>query len=705
MKYTCLTCVFAVLLVSLNPATADSETHLTGSSEGCFVFTDTHIKTEALEAGDVLWGDFDNDGDLDVLITGACGCKQVKIYFLRNKNGDFVPIYPAMTGVVNGTAAAADYDNDGDLDLLLTGSKSLKTGKAVTVLYRNDGDFNFSAVEKAEFLQLYHSNAAWGDYDNDGDADLLLCGRESNGGKQHTCVYENGGNDLFYALPMLELTACQDAAVEWIDFDRDGRLDIFLSGASTACYHNEGSGVFTLYPFPSAGLANADAAFGDLDNDHDVDVVLVGEEPEGEPVAAVYLNDGNGFLEKPVDLDPLYHPRLKLGDLDGDGDLDLVLTGYRTKLIVKLAHFFLYKNDGNAGFQFVFNPCLGIRDGDMDLGDCDGDGDLDVLLSGRGTLSSLAKIYRNEINIDPGLPPVPHNLSSQLLPGSIRLSWDMPVKKTAQSLPATFNVRVGTTAGGNDVVSSLSTPGGRRKIPRMGNAQYNEFFILENPSVGTYYVSVQALDHRYQGSAFTQEISFDWVPVELTAFNAVYDGNRVFLSWETASETENMGFNIYRSQQEAGGYQKINPQLIKGAGNSSVFSAYSFEDTHVQEGVYYYKLEDVDLAGKSTQHGPVRVQVTAAPEDAVLLQNYPNPFNQSTNIKYMVAHEGDVIISVFDITGKNIRRLVHRFHRSGSYDAVWDGRDDKNRDVPSGVYFVQMKSGGTVEVVKAEVVR
>ncbi len=709
IRLTCLTAVFIVLLGGAPVFTADSEDHLTGSDEVFFLFTDTHAGLRGMQAGDVLWGDFDNDGDLDALITGAGACKSVGSYCMRNDGGEFMPVYPEIGGTVRGAVTAADYDNDGDVDLLFTGSTALETSEPATVLYRNDGGLTFTAVKDAGFEHLDHSSAAWGDYDNDGDADLLLCGRRGAGGALRTVLYENHGSGQFTERSPAAFEPVMDAAVVWTDYDKDGRQDIFLSGYNgagfTVLYHNDGGGLFTPVAFPGPNLKYADAAFGDLDHDNDSDLVLVGETHSGNPFAGVYLNQEDGFRYKPADLDPLCFPNVTLGDLDADGDLDIVLTGFRKELFVTIPHFFIYQNDGDAGFRFVFNPCYGIRDGNVDLGDYDNDGLLDVLLAGMGTLEPIARIYHNEKQAAPVLPPAPRNLSAKLLPGSIRLKWEMPVKKAAGGAPVTFNVRVGTTPGGNEVVSGLSTPAGKRKLTRMGNARYNTFFVLEKPAVGTYYFSVQAVDHRYLGSTFAQEISFDWVPVELASFHAEYTTGKVVLSWETASETENLGFNIYRSPAENGEYRKINKKLIAGAGNSASGSVYSWVDDTAAEGLNYYQLEDVDHAGTTTRHGPVSVRVAAAPHKTVLLQNYPNPFNQATTIDYSVPREGRITIGVFDVTGKLVRRLVDRRHTFGHYTAVWDGRDAGNIDVPSGVYFVKMTGAGKVRVVKAGVVR
>jgi hypothetical protein len=94
--------------------------------------------------------------------------------------------------------------------------------------------------------------------------------------------------------------------------------------------------------------------------------------------------------------------------------------------------------------------------------------------------------------------------------------------------------------------------------------------------------------------------------VELSSFTATPRAGKVILQWSTESEIDNAGFNIYRATAENGEYVKINPFLIPAQGSSTQGASYEFIDTTVQNRkTYYYKLEDIDLNGTSTMHGPV----------------------------------------------------------------------------------------------------
>jgi len=104
--------------------------------------------------------------------------------------------------------------------------------------------------------------------------------------------------------------------------------------------------------------------------------------------------------------------------------------------------------------------------------------------------------------------------------------------------------------------------------------------------------------------------------VSLVSFKAkVHGDGSVTLAWETASEVDNAGFNIYRSKMTDGTYKKVNGKLIPAQGNGAFGDSYSFKDTPGR-GIFYYKLEDVDYNGTSAMHGPVKVRVRSAEGEA-----------------------------------------------------------------------------------------
>jgi lysophospholipase L1-like esterase len=206
---------------------------------------------------------------------------------------------------------------------------------------------------------------------------------------------------------------------------------------------------------------------------------------------------------------------------------------------------------------------------------------------------------------------------------------------------------------------------------------------------------------------FDQEdtISTTWsiqVPVKLSSFSATLQSAAtgsdkvVKLEWKTASEINNAGFNILRSRSGAGRFEKINRQLIPARRDGQ----YVFVDDGVEAGGrYYYKLEDIDLDGNVTLHGPVSIEV-AAPQEYVLQQNYPNPFNPTTQIRYDLPKAGHVTLLIFNSLGQEVRRLVDREQPAGYHFATWNGRDQQGKPVPTGVYHYRLQVGDFVSTKK-----
>jgi hypothetical protein len=194
------------------------------------------------------------------------------------------------------------------------------------------------------------------------------------------------------------------------------------------------------------------------------------------------------------------------------------------------------------------------------------------------------------------------------------------------------------------------------------------------------------------------------VPVELTLFAAVFDNNTIRLNWTTQSETENLGFHIYRSESESGSYQRINSLMIPGAGTSERVHHYEHVDASITSGkTYYYKLADVSFNGVTTLHGPIPVQ--SAPKNFGLEQNYPNPFNPQTTIAFKIKEATEVELQIFNLRGQKVRTLLSQPVLPGEHATVWDGRDETGQLMPSGTYIYKLRANGFEENRKMELVK
>lgn len=172
------------------------------------------------------------------------------------------------------------------------------------------------------------------------------------------------------------------------------------------------------------------------------------------------------------------------------------------------------------------------------------------------------------------------------------------------------------------------------------------------------------------------------VPVELTTFSARYDNNTVVLSWSTATETNNRGFEVQRSLDN-----KIwaTVGFKEGNGSTSEQKYYTYTDKNIFGETIYYRLKQIDYDG-TFEYSQV-VEVATVPNDYELTQNFPNPFNPSTTISYGIPEAGNVKLSVFNNNGEEIAILVNGYTTAGRYEAKWNGTDEAGNNVSSGVYF------------------
>jgi FG-GAP-like repeat/ASPIC and UnbV len=222
-------------------------------------------------AGGTIMEDFDGDGQLDLMCSSMGMTDQLRL-FRSNGDGTFSENTQesGLTGIVGGlNICHADYDNDGDADVLVLrgGWYSLfADGRFPNSLLRNNGDGTFDDVTEAAGILSYHptQTAAWGDYDNDGWIDLFI-GNESNRSETHPCeLFRNNGDGTFRECA-LEAGVAHEGFIKGVafgDYDNDGFSDLYLSNGQgpNVLFHNEGNGLFTDVT-EKAGVAEPQASF------------------------------------------------------------------------------------------------------------------------------------------------------------------------------------------------------------------------------------------------------------------------------------------------------------------------------------------------------------------------------------------------------------------------------------------------------------
>ena len=474
-----------------------------------------------LDQGDLEWADYDNDGDLDLLVLGQQSGTVNASHLFRNNGSGLAAVADPFPAVHNATAAWGDIDGDNDLDVVISGRTAGGSGAPVARIYRNNnGTFalrqNLAGVEKG--------SVDWGDFDRDGDLDLLMMGT-NNSGQAQIYIYENTGiNSASFSTISAGLDAATDGVATWVDYDKDGFLDIFLTGNGSSnriirFYHNEGPAGFVQKFFPSniPATSNAAADWGDINNDGYPDLALIGSTSSGL-IGNVYLNGfggGNTFSVGPS-LTALQNGDVKWGDYDNDGWTDVVITGNTTSG----RETRVYRNNGSSlvYLSIISGALTNAGDGSaISWGDYNGDKKLDLALLGRSQSSPVTRILQVYENVDPSpnnFIDTPRTLVHQVVGDTIKLSWLPPLNMGTITGGLTYNIYFGTNTQLGSIASpqaftSGSDPG-LRKVVLHGNSGHKTEYQLIGIPTGNYRWSVQAIGQDFEGSEFAAQQTLNY---------------------------------------------------------------------------------------------------------------------------------------------------------------------------------------------------
>ena len=186
------------------------------------------------------------------------------------------------------------------------------------------------------------------------------------------------------------------------------------------------------------------------------------------------------------------------------------------------------------------------------------------------------------------------------------------------------------------------------------------------------------------------------VPVELVSFTAENSSGEVILRWNTASETNNLGFEIEKSlKSKAKGendFTKIN--FVEGKGTTTEKQDYIYKDKISGNGTYVYRLKQIDFDGSFHYSSEVEVEVLV-PEEYALYQNYPNPFNPSTIIKFSISEQSFVTINIYNSLGQMIKTIINKQMEAGYYETQFDASR-----YASGIYYYRLETENYTSIKK-----
>ncbi|MCB0721240.1 MAG: VCBS repeat-containing protein [Ignavibacteriae bacterium] len=312
------------------------------------------------------WGDYNNDGNPDVCVVNWYG--QNNLLYRNDGSGTFTFMNTSIVSTDGGfseTCSWGDYDNDGDMDLYVTNSDPPFNN----YLYMNNGSSDFIKVDTGIAVSETFTSRGitWIDYDNDGDEDIFVC----NENNQKNNLYENMGSGYFVKITTGDIVNDVESSWtgSWGDIDNDGDMDLFVGnwGQSDNLYINNGDKTFTKVttgPVVQTADRSSTSSWIDYDNDGDLDLFVTTSYGVSALKNLLYKNllieNGSLSFEKIVDGDLVndlgWTYGHSWGDYDNDGDLDMFgarVSGAGSQNNV------LFRNDDTSGNKWVSIKCKG----------------------------------------------------------------------------------------------------------------------------------------------------------------------------------------------------------------------------------------------------------------------------------------------------------------------------------------------------------
>jgi len=589
-----------------------------GPGEVGIIFNETYSYSVLPNNLSLVWADVNNDGDQDLVVSRNDSGYVFILHNMLNDSASEVPFeYESIQvpGTTEGSLDVADFDRDGDQDILITGfaSDGSDWETRLNAIYVNNGPDSAWTVQSQEFLGSFKGQGSWGDFNVDGYPDFISIGSIGSGGRE-VHLYENKQDSTFTEVTT-SFTGLAASSAVWGDLNKDGYPDLVIAGVS-----------------------------GSLDNG------------DSRTMEVWFNNAGEGFTQAPEYFEGMTFGGIILSDVDGDNDLDIVTLGSRDYFGGGGGEALTYNQGTN--FQIHFNRIAG---------------------------SSVA-------------PDAPVSVSvADIVNNSVTLSWSAGSDENTPVAGLTYNVRLYNSILEKEFVSTLSNElSGERMIAAPGNAGSNLGFTINNLPDGDYEWYVQTINNELNGSAWIAGTPFSvtyTVPVELAEFRSSQKADVVNLFWSTRSETNNYGFEVQKSEVNAGTKEWKTVGFVKGSGTTVETQSYQFSEK-IGKTAVSYRLRQLDLDGKES-YSQILVVEPQLPTVFAMEQNYPNPFNPVTNIPISIPVAGQVSMKVFDILGREVATLLNEKREAGFYTVQFDGAK-----LSSGVYFVRLESAGKAAIKK-----
>ncbi|MGL1889823.1 MAG: FG-GAP-like repeat-containing protein [Reichenbachiella sp.] len=532
------------------------------TTSSLFAQTFTKVSFSAFETmtdAKADWADFNNDGlpDLFVAGTNASGTHKVCVYF---NNGDETFNTLNLVSWEAVSFDIGDYNQDGYLDILMSGKED--SGAPIFQIFKNNSGSSFTA-QAFGLTNIAKGGVRWADFDFDGDLDIVASGLNASFEDQ-VLFYRYDENASSYTSVSLATDLISLGEVDVLDANNDGVLEVLFTGlndegdASSLIYSIDKDWTIALYSDAAEGYAFNGSAFGDYNEDGFLDLALTGF-TQGSPTSSdLFTNNGTSYTTVTAFLQDLSSAEIAFADLDNDGLLDILLCGANSSTF----YFQYYQNVENAGaytFSTVSHAMENIYDGDMAVADYDLDGDLDVFQIGNSNVSLQSNLYASDAAATTvnNAPNVPALVSAVSKGDSVTLNWNTVTDDLTHANSITYNVYVSENGGGSDLYlsphSDVTT--GYRRVAMQGNTGVRTSLQLHDLPEGNYYWSTQAIDGNFKGSAFATEGEFTVChPVTIGNDTTICQNESVTLSVTDPEATEVNWYSITDGLMEAASF-------------------------------------------------------------------------------------------------------------------------------------------------------
>lgn len=477
--------------------------------------------------------DMNNEGKYSVIFAGMVN-KGVddQVYILQsNGDGTFTSVDNTMP-IPGGKWVSAtweDLNNDGKIDLFTSGTFGNAMGNYVKLL-TNNGDGTFTDHWEMDLEQNAPGSAA-ADFDNDGIVDLIIYGYQTPG-KLHFRKADGTIDASVDVLPA-GVTLFGDANVTLVDINNDGYLDFYLCGyvhdagakrRYSGLFINNGDRTFTETSILENGVSSNQATFlfADLDQDGFMDMVMFGHEASG--AMRVFLNIDGEELVEANKIDGIYQTKTVpnsgvLADINNDGLYDLVANVYNGLANDPRERLFFFMGTGeNVNFLTLntemSDQFMGGSNGSVAVLDCNGDGVLDFAVMGYNysvnSNSDFCAIYKNTTYTAPNTAPTaPTGLNKSVDNGKVTLTWNAAADDKTPVASLSYNLYLkNKTTGKYYRTPKADLTSGRRLVYEHGNMFLSKTITFNDLPDGEYEWTVQSIDAAYAGGEFAPMNTF-----------------------------------------------------------------------------------------------------------------------------------------------------------------------------------------------------